>query len=467
MSGAQATFLTGSLTRHIITMSLTSAVGFLALFVVDLVDMLFISMLGVDELAAAVGFAGTLLFLTTSISIGMGIAGGALVAQALGADQAERARELLTHVLVVGVVFAIGFAALIYANLGGLTALIGATGETQRLAVSYLQILIPTMPILLIGIVGSAALRGHGAAKLSMIVTLVAGVVNAVLDPIFIFTLGLGLDGAAWASVLSRFAVAGTALWFIMTRYGGLAALSARAVARDLRIIAAIAVPAMLANIAAPIGSAYVTAAAAQFGENAVAGMAVIGRLTPIAFALIFAMSGSIGPIIGQNFGAGRHDRVRVAFNASMVLIVLYVIPVVAVLFVLRGPIADLFSLSGTARDLVYLFSGPLSLAWIFNGVIFIGNATYNNLGRPMYSTWVNWGRNTLGTVPFVWAGAAYWGAEGVLIGQMAGGVFAALISFLMAERLMKAAEAAQIPDLQSHAFKGHSRAFSITHLRR
>ena len=291
MSGAQATFLTGSLTRHIITMSLTSAVGFLALFVVDLVDMLFISMLGVDELAAAVGFAGTLLFLTTSISIGMGIAGGALVAQALGADQAERARELLTHVLVVGVVFAIGFAALIYANLGGLTALIGATGETQRLAVSYLQILIPTMPILLIGIVGSAALRGHGAAKLSMIVTLVAGVVNAVLDPIFIFALDMGLDGAAWASVLSRFAVAGTALWFIVTRYGGLAALSARAVARDLRIIAAIAVPAMLANIAAPIGSAYVTAAAAQFGENAVAGMAVIGRLTPIAFALIFAMS--------------------------------------------------------------------------------------------------------------------------------------------------------------------------------
>jgi len=467
MSGEHAKFLTGSLTRHIIAMSLTSAVGFLALFVVDLVDMLFISMLGVDELAAAVGFAGTILFMTTSISIGMGIAGGALVARALGEDEPDRASELLTHVIVVGVVFAIGFAALIYANLSGLTALIGATGETQRLAISYLQILIPTMPILLIGIVGSAALRGHGAAKLSMIVTLVAGVVNAVLDPIFIFTLDMGLDGAAWASVISRFAVAGTALWYIFTRYGGLTALSPRAVAQDLKVIAAIAVPAMLANIAAPIGSAYVTAAAAEFGENAVAGMAVIGRLTPIAFALIFAMSGSIGPIIGQNFGAQQHDRVRTAFNASMVLIVVYVIPVVAVLYVLRGPIADMFNLHGTARDLVYLFCGPLSLAWIFNGVIFIGNATYNNLGHPMYSTWVNWGRNTLGTVPFVWVGAAYWGAEGVLIGQMMGGMFAALVSFLVAERLMKRAEAAQIPDLQSHAFKGHRRAFAIAHLRR
>lgn len=78
----QAKFLTGNLTGHIITMSLTSAVGFLALFIVDFVDMLFISMLGVAELAAAVGFAGSILFMTTSISIGMGIAGGALVARA-------------------------------------------------------------------------------------------------------------------------------------------------------------------------------------------------------------------------------------------------------------------------------------------------------------------------------------------------------------------------------------------------
>jgi Na+-driven multidrug efflux pump len=107
---AKAKFLTGSLTRHIITMSLTSAVGFVALFVVDLVDMLFISMLGVDELAAAVGFAGTILFMTTSVSIGLGITGGAMVAKSLGQGSPERATEQLTHVLIVGVSFAIAFA---------------------------------------------------------------------------------------------------------------------------------------------------------------------------------------------------------------------------------------------------------------------------------------------------------------------------------------------------------------------
>lgn len=463
----QAKFLSGSLTKHIISMSLTSAVGFLALFIVDLVDMLFISMLGIDELAAAIGFAGTVLFMTTSISIGMAIAGGAMVARSLGENEPERASELLTHVLVVGVAFSIVFASLIYANLYTLTGWIGAVGNTQELAVSYLKILIPTMPILLIGIVVSAALRSHGAAKLSMMVTLIAGVVNAALDPIFIFTLDMGLEGAAWASVAARVSVAATAIYYIVTRYGGFVGFSMAAIMRDLRPIAAIAVPAMLANIAAPIGGAYVTRAAAEFGEAAVAGMAIIGRVTPIAFALIFAMSGAIGPIIGQNFGAKQHGRVRAAFNSSMVLIVAYVIPVVVLLFFLRAPIADMFNAQGVARDLIFLFCGPLSLAWIFNGVIFVGNAAYNNLGHPYYSTWVNWGRNTFGIIPFVYFGSLHWGASGVLIGQMAGGVFVAIASFILAERLMKKTEQDQSETTAAAEFSDHQRSFKIQHQRR
>ncbi|PYG27183.1 MATE family efflux transporter [Pelagimonas varians] len=467
MSDEQAKFLSGDLTGHIITMSLTAAVGFIALFIVDLVDMLFISMLGIEELAAAVGFAGTILFVTTSLSIGLGIAGGALVAKALGENEPERARELLTHVLLVGFVFALGVATLIYQNLAEMTALVGATGRAQALAISYLQILVPTMPLLLIGIVASAALRSHGAAKLSMMATLSAGIVNAILDPILIFGLDMGLDGAAWASVAARLAIAAVALWYLVRRYGGLAPLSPKNLWYDLKPIAAIALPAMLANIATPIGGAYVTRAAAEFGEAAVAGMAIIGRVTPVAFALIFAMSGAIGPIIGQNFGAQRHDRVRTAFNRSMILIVIYVFPVVGVLYLSREWIADLFNATGVARDLIFLFCGPLSLAWIFNGIIFVANASFNNLGHPFYSTWINWARNTLGIIPFVYLGAQYWGAAGVLIGQMAGGVFVAIVAYLLAEKVMRKSERDQNCTTDRPDFARHRRSFTILHHRR
>lgn len=176
---------------------------------------------------------------------------------------------------------------------------------------------------------------------------------------------------------------------------------------------------------------------------------------------------GAIGPIVGQNFGAGLHERVRTAFDHSILLIVAYVVPVVAILYLIRGLIADLFVAEGVARDLIYLFCGPLSLAWIFNGIIFVGNASYNNLGRPFYSTWVNWGRNTIGTVPFVYFGARFFGAEGVLVGQMAGGVVVAGLSVVLARLLMSAASGADEAACAVCPFAKHRDEFRIANLRR
>ena len=462
----QAKFLEGSLLKHITVMSVTSSVGFVLLFVVDLIDMLFISMLGNAQLAAAVGFAGSILFFTTSVGIGLSIAAGSLIARSLGQGDEERAREFMTHVMLLGFVFAAALAAIVWLNLGTLVRWIGATGEAADFAVSYLQIIIPSMPLLMLGMVAGAALRSHGAAFLSTSATLAAGITNAVLDPIFIFALDLGLDGAAYASVCARIAMASVALWPIFSRFGGLAGLSWKALLPDVRPIVGIAAPAILANIATPVGGAYVTRAMSEFGEEAVAGMAVIGRVTPIAFALIFAMSGAIGPIIGQNFGAKKFDRVRAAYSESIYFIVGYVVLMVAILYLLRNPIADVFGIQGIGRDLIFLFCGPLSLAWIFNGIIFMSNASFNNLGHPFYSTWINWGRNTIGIIPFVYIGAQYWGAEGVLIGQMLGGVFVAVIAWIMAARTMRAAEGLEPATAPKERFAGHRRLHQILNYR-
>jgi len=183
----QAKFLQGSLFRHISVMSLTASVGLMAVFVVDFVDMIFISMLGKAELAAAIGYAGAILFFTTSFGIGMAIAAGALVSRALGAGDAELARRISTNSLIFGVVLGALFALAVWLNLAPIVALVGATDDTQALAVSYLKIIVPSLPFLMIGMVGGAILRAHGDAKRAMMATIWGGVVNAVLDPILIF----------------------------------------------------------------------------------------------------------------------------------------------------------------------------------------------------------------------------------------------------------------------------------------
>ena len=463
MADAQAKFLTGNLFRHVSTMSLAASIGLMAIFAVDFIDMIFISMLGNAALAAAVGYAGAILFFTTSFSIGMAIAAGALVARALGSGEHLTASRRAATALLYGIVFGSLFAALVWLNLARLVDLLGATGATADLAVNYLQIIIPTLPVMTAGMIGGAILRAHGDARRSMMATIIAGVVNAVLDPILIFGLDMELTGAALASVAARFAMAYASLAPVVRHYGGFDKPTSAEFRIDFPVIMGIAFPAILTQFATPLGQAVVTRSMAEFGEAAVAGMAIIGRLTPVAFGVIFALSGAVGPIIGQNFGANQHDRVRGAFNAAVIFVGIFVVAMTLLLFLVRGPIAAVFQADGITLELLFLFCGPLALAFFFNGLLFIANAAFNNLNHPFYSTWLNWGRHTLGTIPFVLLGAAWFGAPGVLIGQAAGGVIFGLLAWVLAARIMGKDHDPKPKDL----FARQGRQLSLFHHRR
>ncbi|MDU8942966.1 MATE family efflux transporter [Ovoidimarina sediminis] len=460
----QARFLEGNLFRHITVMSLTSSLGLMAIFAVDFIDMIFIAMLGKAELAAAIGYAGAILFFTSSFGIGMAIASGALVARALGSGDALLARRRATTALVYSIFFGALFAGAVWINLRPLASLVGASGLTLDLAVLYLSIIIPSLPLLVVGMVGGAILRAHGAARKAMLVTITGGVINAVLDPILIFGLDMELAGAAWASVAARVGIAVSAFLPILREHGGLTRPTPEALAKDFRPILMIAFPAILTQLATPVGQAYVTRAMAEFGEAAVAGMAIVGRMTPLAFGVLFALSGAVGPIIGQNSGAGKTDRVARAYRDALLFTAGITLLNSLILFLLREPIAALFDAQGITRELVFLFCGPLALAFFFNGMIFVSNAAFNNLGHPFQSTWINWGRHTLGTIPLVMIFAAWLGAPGVQIGQAAGGVFFGLAALWLANRVIRSGMAK--PDPREPFFR-QSRLFQMLYHRR
>ena len=464
MAEARAKFLSGNLFRHVSVMSLTASVGLMAVFLVDFVDMIFISMLGKAELAAAIGYAGAILFFTTSFGIGMGIAAGALVARALGAGDTQLAHERTAHALVFGAGFGSVFALVVWLNIDPLVRLVGATDDTAVLAVSYLQIILPSLPFLMLGMMGGAILRAHGDARRAMMATIWGGVVNAVLDPILIFGLDLELTGAAIASVAARLVIAVTAMLPLIRYYGGIAKPKVAGMLRDFGPIVAIAFPAILTQLATPVGQAYVTRAMAEFGEDAVAGMAIVARMGPVAFGVIFALSGAVGPIIGQNYGAGDMNRVRRGFNAAILFCGLVTLFVSAVLFGLRGPIAALFEAEGVTRQLIFLFCGPLTLLFFFNGVLFVANAGFNNMGHPFYSTTTNWGRNTVACIPMVWLGAAWFGAPGVLIGQALAGVLFGGVAWWMALRVI---DKGGTPVTERPIFGREGRLMALLHERR
>jgi len=420
---SKAVFTRGSTMRHVLVMTSTSAAGLVAMFSVDMIDMYFLTLLGEQELAAAVGFAGTLLYFVISVSIGLQIAMGALVARSEGSYRRDLAARYCTSSLAFNgsVAFILCLGAWFW--LEEALVFLGASGKTLEYSISYTRILLPSMPLLVIGMSAAAAVRALGDARRAMWATLLGSLVNGLLDPLFIFTFKLGLEGAAYASVVARvvvLVVAWHALVFVHNLPDRFRFANLR---KDLGPILHIAAPAMLTNLATPIGSSFVLKSMAPFGDGAVAGAAIMGRITPVGFAAVFALSSAVGPIVGQNAGAGLYDRVRSTLINAMLFNVGYVLLVWLILWQCGNLIVEVFSAGPEAADLILFYTHWLVGAFLFTGSLFIANASFNNLHRPGLATAFNFARVFLGIIPAVYFGGSWYGARGVMAGEAMGSI--------------------------------------------
>lgn len=428
-------FVTGSLMRHIIVMAGTGAIGLVAIYAVDLISLLYISMLGEQSMAAAVGFAGVVVFFHLSVFIGVMIGISAIVSRTIGAGRTDEARALATSSLVIAAAVGLLMSVVTMVFLEPILHLLGARDKVLVLAQRFLMITLPSMFMLSTGLACAALLRSVGDARRAMWVTLFPALVIAVLDPLFIFTLGLGLDGAAIVLVIARVVMLGVGLHGASRVHKLLAPMQWGRLQADARTLLAVAGPAVLTNLATPVGAAFVTHSVAQFGASAVAGQATIDRLTPVAFGLIYSLSGAIGPVLSQNLGAQQFDRVRAGLRASVWFMVASVGAGWLLLALLQGPLIKFFSLQGLGADMLHAFCSWIAASFFFMGALFVANTAFNNLGHPLWSTGFNWARATLGTIPFAWWGAHY-GPVQVLAGQAAGAALFGSLALAVAFRL-------------------------------
>ncbi|MEQ1713593.1 MAG: MATE family efflux transporter, partial [Hyphomicrobium sp.] len=205
-SGEPPKFVTGTILRHILVMTGAGAVGLMAIFIGDLANMWFLSRLGDEAVIAAIGYASSILFFTISIGIGLSIAATSLVSPAIGAGYRVRARRLSVNVHLATFVVSLAFGTGVWLAASWMLTRLGASGRAHELARDYLDILLPSLPLLAVAMTSAAVLRSVGDARRAMNVTLIIAIVNVILDPILIFGLDLGIRGAAIASTVARLA---------------------------------------------------------------------------------------------------------------------------------------------------------------------------------------------------------------------------------------------------------------------
>jgi len=446
----------GSTFKHVVYMSATGAFGLMCMFLVDLVDMLFLSMLGEKEAVAAVGFASTIMFFTISLSIAVSISATALVSKAVGEGNIELAKRRAVNVLAFGICFSSAVVWLLWPKIPHILLSIGATGRTLDLATGYLQILVVGMPAVMIGMIGSGVMRALGDARRAMYATLVGSLVNAVLDPIFIFAFGLGVQGAAIASLIARFSMIAVSYYGVVHVHKMLGEFDLMDFFKDVKSIGLIAIPAMLTNMSSPLANAIVMEHTASFGDDAVAAVAVIGRIIPVVFGGIFALSGAVGPILGQNYGAGRFDRMHNTITGAVIYAFGYCLVLCICLYQLQDWLVAVFHATQGSADLIRFFATFVSFSFFFQSLLFIAIAVFNNLGKPLNSTLLNFGRATLGTWPLITVFSFFMGAEGILFGQAVGSVIFGCIGFYMARNYITQLEEKEAKDILPSNLHGY-----------
>ena len=177
-------FTHGSLMRHVAVMTATGAIGLMAVFVVDLLSLFWVSRLGDQAFKAAVGYVGLTTFFAMSVNIGLTIAASATVSRALGAGDRPRARRLAASALTITAVISTAMATAMFVFRDwGLATLLHARGEPAAVASHFIAISIPANVPLALGMAMSGVLRAVGDARRAMYVTLSAGIVDGFSGP--------------------------------------------------------------------------------------------------------------------------------------------------------------------------------------------------------------------------------------------------------------------------------------------
>jgi putative MATE family efflux protein len=422
------------------SMTIPMIYGMVLLMTFNLVDTFFVGLLGTQPLAA-ISFTFPITFTVISLTIGLGIGTSAVIAKALGKGNDESAKNSGTAAIYLAaiVVGLLSFAGYLFTD--EIFLLLGASEALLPLIHEYMDIWFFGSICLIGPMIGNAILRASGDTKTPSIIMGSAGLINAILDPIFIFGLGpipaMGIQGAAIATLISWvfglllvLYIVGVKRKLIHTQL-----LSLKTFIASSRGILHIGLPAAGANMLTPISAAILTAIVASYGDSAVAAFGVGSRIESIACLVILAMSMTLPPFISQNFGAGNMHRVDKSFKVSVKFVLIWQLLIYLLLVLIAPFIADIFSKEKAVADIIVLFMWIMPLGYGLQGVVILTNSSFNALHKPMVALMLSVIRLFVCYVPLAYLGSVYYGLEGFFIGGVVGNLIMAIISYRLFDK--------------------------------
>lgn len=382
----------GEVKNHLIRLSLPMMWGIGAIISFQLADMYFIGLLGTEALAA-VTFTFPVTFVIFSFIMGFGISMSSVVSRLIGEGNQEMQQRVTSQglLLVLLISFVLAIVGLLTQSF--LFEVMGAEETLMPIIIEYMTIWYAGAVFITMPLVGNAAIRASGDTFLPAIIMTVVAVVNVILDPLLIFGLWgfpeMGVQGAAVATVFANAAAMCAGLYVLYLRKK---LICFKQLVRfeyfwdSTKRLLFIALPAGLTNSIQPIVNALIISLLAKTGVEAVAAYGIVSRIEAFAFIIIMGVAVGMAPIIGQNYGAARMDRVNETLRLAIRFAVIYSVFVAIILVIFGRPLAALFQDEPRVIDYAVLFFMIVPGSYAFSNLVNGWTSAFNAMGMPHYS---------------------------------------------------------------------------------
>lgn len=426
--------------KTILRMAGPMALGLFAIFFFNLVDTFFISMLGTDALAA-LSFTFPITFSITSCTLGLATAMTSNVGYLIGRGELAHARRFVTHNLLLSLMLIATGVFFIRIFLEPIFLAMGAKETLLPLIREYLHILLLGLPFLTFPMLSNAAMRATGDTRLPSLIMVSAGVINGILDPIFIFGWGfvpaMGIKGASLASVIAWCCALIYALYVLYFKKKLLALkLSTWSQMRaDWQRLLHVGIPAATTNVLTPLSTAFIIKILSIHGHMSVAGYGAATRIESMLLISIMAFASVLAPFIAQNIGAGSLTRAHKGLQYTTQLSFIVQLGLYIPLWFLAPILAGLFSKEPAIIAFVTEYFRVVALSYSFVALLMLNLAAFNGIRASGVSLMIDLTRLCAVLLPLVYCGSLLFGASGVLYGICLANILTGLLAFSVQRR--------------------------------
>lgn len=434
-----------SIGKLLVSFSVPAIIGMLVQSLYNIVDRIFIGQ-GVGALGLAGATVGFPIMLV-SMAFGMlvGIGGNAIVSISLGEKRPEYAEKVLGNAFTLLLIISLALTILGLIFIEPILRISGASDEVLPYAVAYMT------PILAFSVFNGIAfgmnnfIRGEGNPKMAMITMLIGAIMNTILDPIFIFGFGWGIEGAAWATVISQVA---SSLWVMWYYLAGKSLLKLRPANLKLdpailkRIIAIGLAPFAMQLAASGVNILLNFRLQNYGGDLAISAMGIVYSISMVFMMPLFGLNQGSQPIIGYNYGARQYSRVVKTIETTII---------VATIVVTLGwaatrlfPEALIMVFSGNDTELIEVARVALNYAFLLFPVLgfqVVASGYFMSMGMSRQAMFLSLSRQVIFLIPSLLILPNFFGLAGVYGSMPAADFLSSIVTailFFSAIRKMK-----------------------------